>query len=81
MSRITTNEHYVVPVGLTCKNHPALRWSTKNIGAVCNTGEVEGRIMFSRTIFYEGEYGTECSCPASELVTLPKYDTMPDIAE
>lgn len=45
-------------ISLTCKNHPNLKWSTKNIDDIgC------------RSIFYfSPELGPECSCPASDLV-------------
>lgn len=50
-------EHIV----LTCKNHPNLTWSTKNIAPIG-----------ARSIFYnlysKPEMGPECECPLSALV-------------
>ncbi|MDE3023600.1 MAG: hypothetical protein KGI54_17440 [Pseudomonadota bacterium] len=48
-------------IKLTCKNHPQLRWSTKNIGGIgC------------RTIFYnldmDRNMGPECDCPVTALI-------------
>ncbi len=73
---------------LTCKNHPNLRWSCKEI-AVTN-----GRYNGSRNIFFngapsgegmysdgsglhctevvDGQYVRECTCPGSDLVVAPE---------
>jgi len=40
---------------LRCKNHPELRWSTKNIAPIG-----------ARSIFFQGD-GRECDCPGSDL--------------
>lgn len=52
-----------VPYGqhirLTCKHHPDLRWSTKNIAPIG-----------ARSIFFLGDSG-ECSCPGSDLILAP----------
>jgi len=42
-------------IRLQCKNHPNLRWSTKNID-----------FIGARTIFYDSNE-TECKCNASSL--------------
>jgi hypothetical protein len=47
-------------IKLTCKNHPDMTWHTKNISYIG-----------ARSIFYTGEWGTECDCPASDLVVVP----------
>lgn len=49
-------------VTLTCRNHPALRWRTKNIGWIG-----------ARSIFFDGNPfdGSECDCPASDLLLVP----------
>jgi hypothetical protein len=63
-------------IALTCKDHPTLKWSTKNI---------HGRTLFffglrkgfglpteggweNEFITAEGELVKECNCPASSLV-------------
>lgn len=58
--RLTESAPYGQHVGLTCVNHPHLRWSTKNIAPIgC------------RTIFYngaaDGTYSHECNCRLSDL--------------
>lgn len=46
---------YAQHIELRCKNHPELRWHTKNISPIgC------------RTVFYDGP-GVECRCPLSDL--------------
>jgi hypothetical protein len=64
-------------VTLTCKNHPDLRWSCKEI-AVNRQGQYNG----ARSIFYNGrlrtdggkgyEYVTECPCPPTDLIFAPE---------
>lgn len=48
---------------LTCKNHPDLRWTTKNIAPIG-----------SRNIFFEGSVTgkseNECTCSCGDLVVL-----------
>ena len=73
---------------LTCKNHPDLRWSTKEI-AVHNgkyTGErhiffmgtPSGQGMFSDgsgldcETFHDGHIVRECECPMSDLIIAPE---------
>ena len=72
-------------VSLTCKDHPKLRWSTKEIAV---SG---GRYNGARHVFFGGEVdpdniefysdksgvktewkGPECSCPASSLQVAPE---------
>lgn len=53
----TRGEH----IPLTCKNHPELRWSTKNIGAQRENGEV----ILARNIFFFG-MATEAN-PSGEM--------------
>jgi hypothetical protein len=50
-------------IQLTCKNHPELRWFTKNID-----------FIGARSIFYDfDDNGStkECECPASDLIVAP----------
>lgn len=44
-------------IKLTCKNHPELAWSTKNID-----------FIGARSIFYVTTDQPECSCPGADLV-------------
>jgi len=50
-------------IPLTCRNHPELRWHTKNIDYVG-----------ARSIFYSTgsllKYGIECDCPFSDLIVV-----------
>lgn len=43
-------------IELKCKNHPDLRWSTKNID-----------FIGARGIFFSSYQGGECACPGSDL--------------
>jgi len=45
---------------LRCKNHPELRWATKNI-----------EYIGARSIFYNSKE-PECSCKAKDLEPLPE---------
>ena len=54
---------------LTCRNHPDLRWSCKQI-AFTPTDD-GGRYNGERHIFFQG-YGCECDCPASDLRLAPE---------
>ena len=60
MSRIIDTAPYGRHIALRCKNHPDLRWSTKNIAPIG-----------SRTIFYNLfnvlEMPGECDCKLSDL--------------
>lgn len=48
-------------LALTCRNHPALRWSTKNIAPIgCR------KIFFDLMGECQGQ--AECDCPASDLI-------------
>jgi hypothetical protein len=53
-------------ITLTCKNHPKMRWSTKNIGSI---GQ--------RSIFYTSfmETGIECDCSIVDLYHIHKEST------
>ena len=68
-------------VSITCKNHPELRWSCKDVA--WNFPGYNG----SRGIFFSGRYtgklhsdgsgaecepADECSCPVSDLRTAPE---------
>ena len=53
--RIVAWAVYGQHIALTCKNHPDLRWSTKNI-----------EYIGARHIFFLGK-GIECDCPARDL--------------
>lgn len=70
-SRLTSKAPYGQHVELTCKNHPHLRWSTKNIAPIgC------------RKIFFDlmGQHlGPECDCSLKNLVVVPIEG--PDVPE
>lgn len=54
-------------VELTCRNHPELRWFTKNID-----------FIGARSIFFQpgSDYSVkECDCPINDLVLLPETNT------
>lgn len=64
-------------IKLTCKNHPELEWSTKNISHIG-----------ARNIFFSSNWDNnpiiwkiECSCTARDLIVHPDYETMPDVPE
>lgn len=49
-------------IALTCRNHPELRWHTKNISHIG-----------ARSIFFAGrDMSTECACPGSDLIVVPQ---------
>lgn len=67
-------------VTLTCKNHPNLRWSCKEIAFTEGYG-----YNGMRNIFFNGDlngetgelterftWSMECACPASDLVRAPE---------
>jgi hypothetical protein len=56
---IDSGQPYGVHIRLTCRNHPHLRWSTKNIDYIG-----------ARSIFYTGRDIVECSCPVSDLIVV-----------
>ena len=62
--KIVDSAEYGVHIGLTCKNHTNLRWSTKNIDRIG-----------ARTIFYDGDVDDmgqpECSCHMNDLYPIP----------
>lgn len=69
--RITNNAEYGVHIALTCKHHPHLRWSTKNIGSIGQRsifffGDNEGNHYCKPS----GEVIIECECPQSDLVVV-----------
>lgn len=52
-------------IPLTCKNHPELRWFTKNIDYIG-----------ARSIFFDGDWNTkECDCSINDLQVVPKEAT------
>ena len=53
--RIVAWADYGQHIALTCKNHPDLRWSTKNIDYIG-----------ARHIFFLSK-GMECDCPVRDL--------------
>lgn len=69
---------------LTCKNHPHLRWSTKDCAWTEGAGYNGSRsIFYSGTPTGQGMYGDgsglhcqytepECSCPATDLILAPE---------
>jgi hypothetical protein len=56
---IDPEQPYGQHIALTCKNHPELRWSTKNIDYIG-----------ARSIFYFSENVAECSCSANLLMVV-----------
>lgn len=58
---ITQNSDYGQQIPLTCRSHPNLRWSTKNISPIGSR-----RIFYN--LFSDPDMGQECSCPMSDLV-------------
>jgi len=72
-NRITDRAPYGRHITLTCVNHPALEWSTKNIGSI---GQ--------RTVFFDLRgvcTDDECDCAARDLRVHPKYESMPVVPE
>lgn len=59
-NRIDDRYEYGRHIPLTCKNHPELRWSTKNIG---NIGQ---RSIFAIT--------NECACSLADLRPLTEEE-------
>lgn len=59
MNTIVPWADYGDKITLTCKNHPTLRWRTKNINHIG-----------ARTLYFDGP-GEECDCPLKELVAIP----------
>lgn len=55
-SRIVPWAPYGQHIGLTCKNHPELSWSTKNISYIG-----------ARSIFYDYKGHGECGCSGHDL--------------
>lgn len=50
-------------IALMCRNHPALRWSTKNISPIgCRT------IYFNLSC--DPDMGDECDCKISDLIAV-----------
>ena len=65
MDRIVETAPYGEHIQLTCKNHPNLRWSTKNIAPIgC------------RSIFYnlqnDSDIGSSCNCDVDSLIPVQK---------
>ena len=56
-SRIVPWAPYGQHIGLTCKNHPELSWSTKNISYIG-----------ARSIFYDYRGQSECGCSGHVLI-------------
>lgn len=59
---IDPSQPYGQHIALTCKNHPNLRWSTKNID-----------FIGARSIFYFSETEPECDCSGDNLVVLSQF--------
>lgn len=59
-------------VTLTCKNHPALRWSCKSIAFTPGKGYNQ-----KRNIFYLTDNTPECLCSPNDLTLAPEetWDT------
>jgi hypothetical protein len=69
--RITKKAQRGEHIKLTCKNHPDLEWSTKNIDYIG-----------ARSIFFNlfnRCNSIECPCKLDALVLHPSYKDMPDI--
>lgn len=56
---IDPEQPYGQHIALTCKNHPDLRWSTKNISYIG-----------ARSIFYFSENTPECDCSSNLLIVV-----------
>lgn len=56
---IDPSQPYGTKILLTCRNHPEMRWGTKNIDYIG-----------ARTIFYQGLNDDECPCPLSDLTAV-----------
>lgn len=70
-ARIVKSAPYGAHIQLRCKNHPNLRWSTKNISHIG-----------ARTLFYaleDYQAPPECDCPIGDLEPVP-YDG-PEVPE
>jgi hypothetical protein len=59
--RIDVTQERGAHIRITCKNHPELRWSTKNIGSM----NEDGSFYMSRNIFFFG-VATEAN-PSGEM--------------
>ena len=78
--KLTDKSPYGEHISLTCKHHPHLRWSTKNIAPIG-----------ARNIFFKGEakdtrimammYASECSCPSSDLLLVEEMSSVPGFTE
>lgn len=55
--RIDSASPYGAHISLTCRRHPGLRWTTKNISYIG-----------ARSIFYVTRRHPECACLARDLV-------------
>lgn len=53
------SQPYGQHIALTCRKHPNLRWSTKNIDYIG-----------ARSIFYFSDELPECDCPLSDLIVV-----------
>lgn len=56
---VTYGQHF----GLTCKNHPTMSWSTKNIAP-----------LGARSIFFNDD-GVECDCPMADLRPIARKES------
>ena len=56
---IDPTQPYGQHIKLSCRNHPNLRWSTKNIDYIG-----------ARSIFYDSPTQPECECSITELVVV-----------
>lgn len=71
--RITTKAPYGMHIGLICKDHPHLGWSTKNIG----NGNIDGSDLYIARRIYA--HGAECDCSPNLLIVDPKLMEQPDV--
>lgn len=65
---LTEKAPYGQHIGLSCKNHPHMRWHTKNIAPIGARN-----IFYSGTVGPDGkpgQYEPECNCTAADLVVL-----------
>lgn len=60
-------------IALTCKNHPNLRWSCKEIAVKDDPKPGEpARYNGSRSIFFTSKSEEECPCMTEDLVIAPQ---------
>lgn len=69
--RIIRQAEYGEHIALTCKNHPQLIWSTKNISHIG-----------ARTIYFDLDgvcKESECTCSINDMIVHPRYLSLPEV--